>query len=655
MRLRIKRLYTFVLQTFLPLFAMTFCICLFIVLMQFLWKYVDDLVGKGLELHVIIELFFYAALTLVPLALPLAILLASLMVFGNLGERLELTAMKSAGVKLTTIMMPLIVTVAIVSVGDFFFQNNVLPKAQLKMWTLLYSMRQKSPELDIPEGAFYEEIEGYNIFVERKDRETGMLHNVMIYDVSRRGGSANVIVADSGRLETTADKSHLHLTLYQGDTFEDMKGQNVAQGQVPYRRESFTRKEFLIAFDANFNRLDDDAMKHNYVGKNIAELSHTIDSVSRQVDSLGQTYSRSLLAQPFYGIQREKRTVKNGKAEVTKVQPIRLDKPVDIDSLFNAGSQGQRRAIISRATDKANQIRQDYEFKGLTINDYNDNIRRHGVELQKKFTMALACLVFFFIGAPLGSIIKKGGLAVPIVISVMMFVVYYIIDNTGQRLAKDGTWAVWAGVWLSTAVLAPLGGFLTYKANNDSAVFNSDTYRNFLFRLIGKAEKRHIEVKEIVMDDMVPAEGIAKLTELRAAITAFLARYPKRQSYADYWLHSFDRQAINSLYDQTEDTVAYLQNSRDGVLIHKLGAMPIIRKLLLYHPTNYPAVAWAAMILFPIGLTGYFMGLFHQRSLKRDLIKVSATAQELIALLNKDNNTDTETEPTDNDTTDKIE
>lgn len=650
MRLHIKRLYTFVLQTFLPLFAMTFFICLFIVLMQFLWKYVDDLVGKGLELHVIVELFFYAALTLVPLALPLAILLASLMVFGNLGEKLELTAMKSAGVKLTTIMAPLIATVALVTVADFFFQNNVLPKAQLKMWTLLYSMRQKSPELDIPEGAFYEEIEGYNIFVERKDRETGMLYNVMIYDVSRRGSSANVIVADSGRLETTADKSHLHLTLFQGDTFEDMKGQNVAQGQVPYRRESFTRKEFLINFDANFNRLDDDAMKHNYVGKNIAELRHTIDSVSRQVDSLGQTYARSLMDQPFYGIQREKRSVKQGKSVVTRVAPIRLDRPVDIDSLFNAGSQGQRRAIVSRAIDKANQVRQDYEFKGLTINDYNDNIRRHGVELQKKFTMALACLVFFFIGAPLGSIIKKGGLAVPIVVSVMMFVIYYIIDNTGQRMAKDGTWPVWMGVWLSTAVLAPLGGFLTYKANNDSAVFNSDTYRNFLFRLIGKAEKRHLEVKEIVMDDMVPAEGIAMLAKLRTAIAAFLKRYPKRQSYRQYWLQGFDRRAINDLYDLTEATVLYLQNSRDGVFIHRLSRMPIIRKLLLYHPTNYPAVAWAAMVIFPIGLTGYFMGLFHQRHLKRDLIKADAVAEELSAYLSQHDNNPVN--PSYDDTTD---
>ncbi len=650
MRLHIKRLYTFVLQTFVPLFAMTFFICLFIVLMQFLWKYVDDLVGKGLELHVIVELFFYAALTLVPLALPLAILLASLMVFGNLGEKLELTAMKSAGVKLTTIMAPLIATVALVTVADFFFQNNVLPKAQLKMWTLLYSMRQKSPELDIPEGAFYEEIEGYNIFVERKDRETGMLYNVMIYDVSRRGSSANVIVADSGRLETTADKSHLHLTLFQGDTFEDMKGQNVAQGQVPYRRESFTRKEFLINFDANFNRLDDDAMKHNYVGKNIAELRHTIDSVSRQVDSLGQTYARSLMDQPFYGIQREKRSVKQGKSVVTRVAPIRLDRPVDIDSLFNAGSQGQRRAIVSRAIDKANQVRQDYEFKGLTINDYNDNIRRHGVELQKKFTMALACLVFFFIGAPLGSIIKKGGLAVPIVVSVMMFVIYYIIDNTGQRMAKDGTWPVWMGVWLSTAVLAPLGGFLTYKANNDSAVFNSDTYRNFLFRLIGKAEKRHLEVKEIVMDDMVPAEGIAMLAKLRAAIAAFLKRYPKRQSYRQYWLQGFDRRAINDLYDLTEATVLYLQNSRDGVFIHRLSRMPIIRKLLLYHPTNYPAVAWAAMVIFPIGLTGYFMGLFHQRHLKRDLIKADAVAEELSAYLSQHDNNPVN--PSYDDTTD---
>ena len=207
--IRIKRLYLFIFQTFLPLFFMTFFICLFIVIMQFLWKYIDEMVGKGLDMAVIAELFFYAALTMVPMALPLAILLASLMAFGNLGEHFELTAMKASGISLIKVMSPLIVFISMVSVGAFFFQNDVLPKAQVKMWTLLFSMRQKSPELDIPEGAFYDQIQGYNIYVKSKGHETGMLYDVMIYDVSKGYGYANVIVADSGKLSFTEDKKHL--------------------------------------------------------------------------------------------------------------------------------------------------------------------------------------------------------------------------------------------------------------------------------------------------------------------------------------------------------------------------------------------------------------------------------------------------------------
>ena len=202
---------------------MTFFISLFIVMMQFLWKYIDDMVGKGLDIAVIGELFFYAALTMVPLSLPLSILLASLMVFGNLGEHFELTAMKASGVSLIKVMSPLIALIMMVSVCAFFFQNNVLPKAQVKMWTLLFSMRQKSPELDIPEGAFYDQIQGYNLYVKKKNPETGMLYNVMIYDVSKGYGHASVMVADSGKLSFTEDKKYLFLQLYSGESFEDLK------------------------------------------------------------------------------------------------------------------------------------------------------------------------------------------------------------------------------------------------------------------------------------------------------------------------------------------------------------------------------------------------------------------------------------------------
>ena len=242
------------LKSFVPLFVMTFFICLFIVMMQFLWRFIDDFVGKGLGIGVIGELFFYASLTMIPMALPLAILLASLMTFGNLGERFELTAMKASGVSLLKVMSPLIVLVALIAIAAFFFQNNVLPVAQTKMWTLLYSMRQKSPELEIPEGVFYDQIPGYNLYVKEKNRDNGTLYHMMIYDLSKGFDNASVILADSGRLVMTEDKTHLVLRMWQGESFENLKEAEMSSANVPYRRESFDYKEVLLKFDANFNR-----------------------------------------------------------------------------------------------------------------------------------------------------------------------------------------------------------------------------------------------------------------------------------------------------------------------------------------------------------------------------------------------------------------
>ncbi|WP_366141384.1 LptF/LptG family permease [uncultured Muribaculum sp.] len=266
------------LQSFLPLFLMTFLICLFIVLMQFLWKNIDDLVGKGLEISVIGELFFYAALSMAPMALPLAVLLASLMTFGNLGERFELTAMKASGVSLIKAMRPLIIFMVLVAIGAFFFQNNVLPISQTKMFTLLYSMRQKSPELEIPEGVFYDQIQGFNLYVREKNRDTGMLYDVLIYNVSKGSDNATIIYSDSGKMSITDDKSHLILKLWQGEQFENLREQGVSANNVPYRRESFDNKEVMIAFDANFNRMDESGMRNQFVGKNMAELQQTSES-----------------------------------------------------------------------------------------------------------------------------------------------------------------------------------------------------------------------------------------------------------------------------------------------------------------------------------------------------------------------------------------
>lgn len=631
--IKIKRLYLFMLQSFVPLFVMTFFICLFIVLMQFLWRYIDDLVGKGLGVDVIAELFFYAALTMIPMALPLAILLASLMTFGNLGERFELTAMKASGISLLKVMSPLIVLMVIISIAAFFFQNNVLPVAQTKMWTLLYSMRQKSPELEIPEAVFYDQIPGYNLYVEKKNRNTGTLYDIMIYDVSKGFDNASIILADSGRLAMTEDKTHLFLKLWNGESFENLKEAGQSMGNVPYRRETFDDKEILVAFDANFNRMDEEGMRNQYVGKNISELQATIDSVSLRVDSIGRTYGTEMRQMRRFGVQPYRVEYDSaGVMRSTLVPDVKIARTMNVDSMLRGSSSASNLNYINQALNRAKRQKQDFEFKGLMLQDDRKTIRRHAIELQKKFTLSFACIIFFFIGAPLGAIIRKGGLGMPLVISVFLFIFYFIIDNTGYKMAREGKMPVWEGMWLSSAVLLPLGIFFTYKAMRDSAVFNKDAYVTFFRRLAGMREKRSMEIKELVMVDVDPTEALTLLYRLRHTDKEFLERNPKRISFLKYWLKGYDTAELRQVSQTLESVVGYLSNSRNKKVMNLLNGYPFIRNLWLYRPASKKWVGYCMMAILPLSLPVYFAGLRHLRILREELEKVASVTDQLIAL-----------------------
>ena len=631
---RIKKLYIFMLKTFLPQFVMTFLICLFIVMMQFLWRYIDELVGKGLSIDVVAELFFYAALSMVPLALPLSILLASLMTFGNLGEHVELTAMKSSGISLVKVMAPLIVLMSLIAVGAFFFQNNVVPKSQVKMWTLLFSMRQKTPTLDIPEGTVFTQIPGYNLYVKHKDRDTEMLYNLLIYDVSEGTGNPRIVSADSGRMSFTEDYRHLVLNLYQGNWYEEMRGAgSVRMGQNLYRREAYHDKEIMIPYDNTFTRMDDDAMKSQYVGKNIEQLQQTIDSVTMRVDSVGKDMARDMRARPVLGVPTRRVMVRDGKTNFELVQPVKLTRPIDFDSLVTRLPLAEQLQMNNQAMFATQNQKQDFMFRGYSLNDDNFVIRRHKIELQKKFTLSLACLIFFFIGAPLGAIIRKGGLGTPIVISVLLFIVYYVIDNSGYKLARDGRWPVWQGIWLSSAVLMPLGIFLTKKAVNDSAVFNPDAYLNFFRRITGLHQVRSLALKEVVINVVAPDVAVDMIAQLKQQCNEFLAKYTGRQSYLDYWQQGYDKAMLRQLARRIDDVVDYLSNSRDQMVINKAMDFPVVRQLLTYHPTNYPRLGLALAILFPIGLPGYLVGIRHQRNLRRDIAQTVTVCDQLTAIL----------------------
>ncbi|WP_303754829.1 LptF/LptG family permease, partial [uncultured Duncaniella sp.] len=609
--IRIKRMDTFILQSFLPLFVMTFCICLFIVLMQFLWRYIDDLVGKGLGVDVISELFFYAALTMVPMALPLAILLASLMIFGNLGENFELTAMKASGISLLRTMAPLIVLMVLIAAGAFFFQNNVLPIAQTKMYTLLYSVRQKSPELEIPEGVFYDQIPGYNLFIEHKNRDTGVLYDMMIYDVSRGFENSSIILADSGKMSFTADKTHLFLELWSGESFENLKDAATGMKNVPYRRETFDVKEIMVTFDSNFNRMDEQGMRNQYVGKNMAELRATIDSVQQRVDSLGMEYSNSLRETPHMNIMPYRISSDTTGTRIRTPNPsVKMARAMDVDSVFRGSSSGVGINYLQTALAKSQRNKQEYEYRSLTMADDTRTIRRHSIELMKKFTLSFACIIFFFIGAPLGAIIRKGGLGTPLVISVFLFIFYYIIDNMGYKLARDGKWPVWQGMWLSAAVLLPLGIFFTYKAVNDSAVFNKDAYLNFFRRFFGVSETRSVEMKEIVMEEVRPAIALERLNRLKDMVAGFLADNPPSQSYISYWRKGYDRDSLHAIRDYEESIVERLSNSRDKMVIIRLMDMPILRSLWFIEPSSNRWLSNIMIALFPIGIPIWLYGRY---------------------------------------------
>lgn len=628
------------LQTFLPLFFMTFGICLFIVLMQFLWRYIDDMVGKGLGIPVLAEMLMYAALSLVPMALPLSILLASLMTFGNLGERLELLAMKSAGVSLIHIMRPLIITLCFVCVGAFFFQNNVTPVAQVKLYTLLYSMRQKSPELDIPEGAFYQEITGYNVYVKTKDKDTGILRDVMIYDYSKGFDNATVIVADSGLLKTSADKLFLVLSLFNGESFENLSQRETSKNRqsVPYRRETFSSKDILIEFDANFTRVDDSFLQNNYAGKNLKQLTTSIDSLSTRLDSIKTLNSGSVIASSY------KRTIGKDQPKVTPedslsqgfTEPETPAIVLNYDSIYQAQPPATRSALLSRAISHIETIKADYFFKAATIGEEANKLRRHQTEWHKKFTLSFACMVFFFIGAPLGAIIRKGGLGMPVVISVLLFIFYYIIDNIGFKMGRDGIWNAWEGMWLSSAILTPLGIFLTYKAVNDSVILNSDTYINAIKNLFGKRAGRNIAPKEVIIFTPDYAEITARLDALTGEINRFLQQNKRWKPYFAFWKEGKKDLVAEQINRQLETIIDELSNSDRILILNKLMDYPILSGYKHHSPFN----AWAgllAAVIFPVGLPLYLVAMYKRKLLLHDLRTVARVNGELNQLIINDN------------------
>ena len=466
-----KKLDLFILKSYLGPLIMTFFIALFILLMQFLWKYVDDMVGKGLEWYIILKLLFYASSTFVPLALPLAILLSSLMMFGNLGEHYELVTLKAAGISLRRIMFPLVIVSFLICCLAFYFSDVIYPKASLKFLSLLYDIREKKLAFNLKEGVFYNGIEGFVIRVGRKDQDGNTIRDVMIYDHSKHLGNTSLTTAEWGRMEISKDKRFLVFRLYNGTNYEervDLRGNEISR---PFQRTAF--KEQWQSFDLSsfqLTRTDENLFKKNYEMLNMEQLHLAIDSLYRDLDR------ERIIQEANY---------RNTFPNYNRYDTLTLAKDslpsfnTDIICNFDASEQA---SILQAAKSTALSIKETTAQNISSMDSKSRLIYKHQIVLHKKFTFSIACFLLFFIGAPMGAIIRKGGLGMPAVISTLFFILFWIISFIGEKYTAEGVLPAWQGMWMASAVLLPIGMFLTYKANKDASLLDIE----FWVRLVQK-------------------------------------------------------------------------------------------------------------------------------------------------------------------------
>ncbi len=628
---RIKKLDTFIAKQFGLLFIGTFFICQFVLMMQFLWRYIDELIGKGLSMDVLAEFFWHMGLMLVPQALPLAILLSSLITFGNLGESSELTAIKAAGISLMQAFRSLIVISVAICLVSVYFQNSIGPDANRKLARMLMSMKQKSPELEIPEGVFYDGIPGSNIYVQKKDLGTGKLYGIMIYRMTGSYEDQAIILADSGMLQATADKKHLLMTLWAGEWFENMQSQTFGNSAaVPYRRETFVTKRIVLDYDADFNMADATSLSNDARGKSFGQISHDLDSITHQYDSIGRAFYASDRA-TFFTLPKVSRH------DSLRALKLAATARYDADSAFSRLTDMQKRTALSQMGMKVQSRLSDLSFRSIVTSDGDRLIRQHKIEAIGKLTLALSCLIFFFIGAPLGAIIRKGGLGMPVLISVLVFIIYYILDNSGYRMARGGMWPIWFGKGLAPGVLIPMAVFFTVKATNDSVVFNMDMYREMLRRLLGLRDSRHIARKEVIIRDPDYAADAARLAAVSRDVAAYSVGH-RLKTAPNVWRVFFRYEpdhVMERINDELEQVIDDLSNTRDRVVLAAINRYPIMSVKAHTRPFERRWLNIVAAVIVPLGTVLYLRMWRYRLRLMRDLKAVVAANDAVISRINE--------------------
>ena len=490
-----KKLHKLVLRLYIGPFITTFFLALFILLMQFLWKYIDDLVGKGLEWYIIAELLFYASATFVPLALPLAVLLSSIMTMGTMGEYYEMVAFKSAGISLTRIMRPLMVISTILVITAFYFSNNVLPVANLRSLSLLYDVRHHRPAFNIVEGIYYKGIDNFVIKVNEKEADGQTLHGIIIYDHTEKKGNNNLTTAEWGTMVITPNQRNLILTLYNGINYFEGAA-DAHDKNRPLQRTHFekqVRKFDLSAFD--LSRTDQDLFRSNFRMMNLNQLTTFVDSLSAELERMKRSHLRSYTGQfnylsridstsyPAFFSLRQKSDVVSDSHQTEADISLKVSADthtLEVNELiahFKSGeSPGSLIPVINKAQSMTRINKENLIFSHRDWEAKRRSLARYQVEFHRKFTLSIACIILFMIGAPMGAIIRKGGFGLPVVVSVLFFIVYHVVSVTGEKFAREGVLEAYQGMWISSLLLLPVGNFLSVKATTDSTLFDIDEY-----------------------------------------------------------------------------------------------------------------------------------------------------------------------------------
>ncbi len=609
----------------------TFFICLFIFIIQLLWQWIDDFIGKGLDMSIIAKFFMYGSVSLISKALPLAILLAALMTFGNFGEKFELLAMKAAGIPLIRTIIPLVICCIFFGGVSFYFQNFVAPKAQTNLLRMMYSIKQTSPESDIVEKIFYNKIDGYSIYVNHKNNETGMLYNVTIYDMSSGFEKTNILVSDSAIIKNTIDEKHMILSMFSGEQFSNLDEENFDKKNTPYRRESFTRKDVIIETDGGFEIKDADFLKTRADGKNMKKLETDIDSLTISNDSIGEENLRHL-----------RRSNYRDNIILSKNDSISMTKDniyyIDFDSIYNSATKKSKLMWKRDALRTVTSLKNTHDINHKILHQLDKDLNKHKIFWWEKITLSLACVIFLLIGAPLGSIVRKGGLGYPIIISVATFILYYIFETSGSKMASEGVWKIWFGAWLSTIILAPLGFFFTYQANKDSGILKNDSIKNFFLKLFAISEKRHITVKEVIIDnpdyekcytDLKDIYCIARLYKIKNK----LKRLP---SIKKVFFNRKD-EMLYTLNEKLEKSIEELSNSRNSRIIARLNDIPILAVRPILSPFKKRWLNILLLFLLPINIFVYARSIRFRIKLLIDLTKVETRVREIMKIIKKEN------------------